>query len=111
MLISVEIKYLLYNFNLNTDDKSLANKIAGKIRTSGVLIKDENGNKVLDENGNAKRIPGKFSSLQGAGWMYNQDIAQVSMNLLNYNETGLHEVTDEIKNLGTNFVSLVNGSK
>ena len=90
---------IAYNVNLNTDDKSLANKIAGKIRTSGVLIKDENGNKVLDENGNAKRIPGKFSSLQAAGWMYNQDIAQVSMNLLNYNETGLHEVTDEIKNL------------
>ena len=92
---------IAYNVNLNTDDKALANEIAGKIRTSGVLMKDEHGNKILDEKGIAKRIPGKFTNLQGAGWMYNQDVAQVSMNLLNFSETGLYEVTTEIENLAT----------
>ncbi len=86
-----------YNVNLNTNDKSAANRIAGKIRTSGVLVKDENGDKILDENGNALRLPGKFESLQAAGWMYNEDTAQVSMNLLEYGTTGLHTVTEAIR--------------
>ncbi|MED5271537.1 MAG: glutamate formimidoyltransferase, partial [Candidatus Thermoplasmatota archaeon] len=42
---------IAYNVNLNTNDKSEANKIAGLIRTSGVLIKDDQGNKILDEFG------------------------------------------------------------
>ena len=32
---------LAYNINLNTNDKSIASKISGKIRTSGVLKKDK----------------------------------------------------------------------
>ena len=34
---------IAYNVNLDTDDKTLANSIASKIRTSGSLVKDENG--------------------------------------------------------------------
>ncbi len=90
---------IAYNVNLDTDDKSAANKIAGQIRTSGVLMKDDEGNKILDDEGNAKRIPGKFSDLQGAGWMYDSNTAQVSMNLLDYTKTGLHQVTTEIEKL------------
>ncbi|MDP6857014.1 MAG: glutamate formimidoyltransferase [Candidatus Thalassarchaeaceae archaeon] len=86
-----------YNVNLNTNDKSAANRIAGKIRTSGVLVKDENGDKILDEHGKALRLAGKFASLQAAGWMYNEDTAQVSMNLLDYETTGLHTVTEAIR--------------
>ena len=88
---------IAYNVNLNTDDKSSANRIAGKIRSSGVLKKDEDGNKILDKDGNALRIPGKFESLQAAGWMYNEHTAQVSMNLLDYTKTGLHAVTEAIR--------------
>ena len=86
-----------YNVNLNTKEKSSANRIAGKIRTSGVLVKDENGEKIMDENGKALRLPGEFESLQAAGWMYNEDTAQVSMNLLDYEKTGLHSVTEAIR--------------
>jgi glutamate formiminotransferase/formiminotetrahydrofolate cyclodeaminase len=92
---------IAYNVNLDTDQKSITNKIAGKLRTSGVLKKDENGEKILGEDGKAKRIPGRFESLQGAGWMYDESTAQVSMNLLDYTITGLHEVTDAIRELAS----------
>ncbi|MBJ24181.1 MAG: glutamate formimidoyltransferase [Euryarchaeota archaeon] len=88
---------IAFNINLNTHDKTLANSIAGKIRTSGVLKKDESGNKILDKNGKPERIKGMFSDLQAAGWMYDKKTAQVSMNLLDFSHTGMHEVMEEIK--------------
>jgi glutamate formiminotransferase/formiminotetrahydrofolate cyclodeaminase len=88
---------IAYNVNLNTANKSKANTIASKIRTSGTIVKDENGETVRDKNGTAQRIPGMFEKLQAAGWMYNEDTAQVSMNLLDYSVTGLHDVTETIK--------------
>jgi len=90
---------IAYNVNLDTNDKSITNRIAGKLRTSGVIMKDESGNKVLGDDGKPLRISGRFKSLQGAGWMYDEKTAQVSMNLLNYDETGLHHVTDAIREL------------
>jgi len=89
---------IAYNVNLNTDNKSSANLIAGKLRSSGVLKKDVDGQKVIGPDGKAERILGKFEALQAAGWMYNEDIAQVSMNLLDYSLTGLHSVTEAIRN-------------
>jgi len=88
---------IAYNVNLDTNDKAIANIIAGKLRTSGVLMKDSDGQKIFGPDGKAKRIPGKFQSLQAAGWMYNEDIAQVSMNFLDYSLTGLHSVTEAIR--------------
>lgn len=89
---------IAYNVNLNTNDKKLANKIAGKIRESGVLRKDSFGDKIIDKNGKPERIKGIFEHLQAAGWMFNEDVAQVSMNFLDYKTTSLHEVTEFIKN-------------
>lgn len=88
---------IAYNVNLNTGDKRLANIIAGKIRTSGVISKDSEGNKILNSDGVPIRIPGKFQSLQAAGWMFDDETAQVSMNLLDHTITGLHHVTDAIR--------------
>jgi glutamate formiminotransferase/formiminotetrahydrofolate cyclodeaminase len=88
---------IAYNVNLNTDDKSAANRIAGKLRTSGVLKKDGDGEKVIGPDGKPERIPGRFQSLQGAGWMYDELTAQVSMNLLDHEQTGLHTVTEAIR--------------
>lgn len=90
---------IAFNVNLDTNDKSKANSIAGSIRTSGVLVKNDNGQKVFGEDGKPLRIPGRFPSLQAAGWMYDEETAQVSMNLLNHNETGLSEVTEAIKEI------------
>ena len=88
---------IAYNVNLDTADKGSANKIAGKLRTSGVLKKDDSGEKIIGTDGKPERIPGQFKSLQAAGWMYNDDTAQVSMNLLDYSATGLHSVTEAIR--------------
>ena len=88
---------IAYNVNLNTSDKSLANSIASKIRTSGSVVKDPSGNTVRDSDGKPRRIPGMYRELQAAGWMYDENTAQVSMNLLDYSVTGLHEVTEAIK--------------
>ena len=88
---------IAYNVNLNTSNKSMANTIASKIRSSGVIVKDEDGETVRDENGIVQRTPGMFDKLQAAGWMYNEATAQVSMNLLDYSVTGLHDVTETIK--------------
>jgi glutamate formiminotransferase/formiminotetrahydrofolate cyclodeaminase len=95
---------IAYNINLNTNDKSIAGKIAGKIRTSGVLKKDKNGEKIIGQNGKPERIPGKFKGVQAGGMMYDENIAQISMNLLNYHTVSLHDVyeasSEEAKKLG-----------
>ena len=102
---------IAYNVNLSTHDKSLANKIAGKIRTSGVIKRDFQGNKLIDSNGIAIREPGKFKALQAAGWMYDENTAQVSMNLLDHTITGLHDVTDAIRSEASNLGLTVTSSE
>ncbi len=102
---------LAYNINLATNDRSIASKIAGKIRTSGVPKKDKDGNKIIGPNGKAERIPGKFKGVQAGGMMYDENIAQVSMNLLNYKEVNLHHVYEEVKKLALEFDTKVTGSE
>jgi len=96
---------IAYNINLNTNDKSIAGKIAGKIRTSGILKKDKKGEKIIGSDGKPERIPGKFKGVQAGGMMYDENIAQISMNLLNYKEVNLHDVfetcSEEARTLGT----------
>ena len=88
---------IAYNVNLDTHDKSMANSIASKIRTSGSIVKDADGVTVRSDDGKPLRNPGLFKDLQAAGWMYDDDTAQVSMNLLDYSVTGLHHVTEAIR--------------
>ena len=57
---------IAYNINLNTNDKKLANIIAGKIRTSGIISKDSDGNKILDNEGKTCKDAGNVSILQAA---------------------------------------------
>tara|TARA_Y100001970_G_scaffold166768_1_gene204101 strand:- start:111095 stop:112141 length:1047 start_codon:yes stop_codon:yes gene_type:complete len=102
---------IAYNVNLNTDDKKIANFIASVIRTSGALIKDKNGNKVLDVDGNPLRSSGKFQALQAAGWMFDENTAQVSMNLLDHNITGLYDVTETIRAEAEKLGYYVTGSE
>ena len=88
---------LAYNINLNTNNKSIASKISGLIRTSGIIKKDKEGNKIIGPDGKAERIPGRFKGVQAGGMMYDENIAQVSMNLLNYREVNLHDVFDAVQ--------------
>jgi len=88
---------IAYNVNLDTDDKSAANRIAGKLRTSGVFRRNEEGAKIVGADGVAERVPGRFDALQAAGWMFDESTAQVSMNLLDHAATGMHTVTEAIR--------------
>ena len=107
---------LAYNINLNTSDKSIASKISGKIRTSGFIKKDKEGNKIIGPDGKPKRTPGRFKGVQAGGMMYDENIAQVSMNLLNYREVNLNDVFEAVqeeagklgvKTTGSEIVGLV----
>ncbi len=102
---------IAYNINLNTNDKSIASKIAGKIRTSGVIKKDKDGNKIIGPDGKPERIPGRFKYVQAGGMMYNEDIAQVSMNLLNFREVNLHHVFEAVKEEAEKLGVKVTGSE
>jgi len=102
---------LAYNINLDTNDKNIASDISGKIRTSGVIKKDERGNKIIGSDGKPLKIPGKFKGVQAGGMMYDENIAQVSMNLLNYKEVNIHNVFEEVKKEAKKFGIKVTGSE
>ncbi len=102
---------IAYNVNLATSDKSIAAKISGKLRTSGVLKKDENGEKIIGPNGKPERIPGRFKGVQAGGMMYNENIAQVSMNLLDFKEVSMHDVYGACKVEATELGAEVTGSE
>jgi glutamate formiminotransferase/formiminotetrahydrofolate cyclodeaminase len=102
---------IAYNVNLATNDKSIASSIAGKIRTSGVLKKDENGEKIIGPDGKPERIQGRFQGVQGGGMMYNEDIAQISMNLMDYSVTNLNDVYEACREEAEKLDSQVTGSE
>jgi len=78
---------IAYNVNLAKPDLDAAHIIAYTIRTSGIL-----GSK------------GYFNKLQAKGMMLEKDnLAQVSMNLLDYETTGLAEVYQKIGDLAHRF--------
>ncbi len=83
-----------YNVNLNTTSTRRANSVAFDLRENG-RVKEENGKKVLDENGIEVREPGLLKSVKAIGWFIEEyGIAQISMNLTNINITPLHIAFD-----------------
>ncbi len=98
-VIGVRDFLVAYNINLNTQSVRRANAVAFDIREIGRIKLDEKGQKVLDENNQPIRIPGKLKHCRGIGWYIEEyGIAQVSLNLTNINETPLHiafEAADE----------------
>ncbi|MDH7507419.1 MAG: glutamate formimidoyltransferase, partial [Candidatus Thermoplasmatota archaeon] len=102
---------IAYNVNLNTNDKKIASLISGKIRTSGTTKKDKNGNDVIGPDGKPVKIPGRFQGVQAGGMMYNENIAQVSMNLLDFRKVGLHDVFEAVKEEAEKLGVKVTGSE
>jgi glutamate formiminotransferase / formiminotetrahydrofolate cyclodeaminase len=102
---------LAYNINLITADKSVASMISGKIRTSGIPKKDEKGNKIIGPDGKAERIPGIFKGVQAGGMMYDENTAQVSMNLLDFRSVNMHDVFEVVKKEAKSFNVSVSGSE
>jgi len=103
---------IAYNVNLNTDDVALAKRIAETIRTSGKIVRDEKGNKVLGEDGKPLRIPGRLKAVKAIGVLLKEhNIAQVSMNLVDYEITPPHVAFEECKKEAKKYGAEVTGSE
>lgn len=88
---------IAYNVNLNTHDKQLAHEIALAIR----------------ESGRAKAgAPGRLKAVRAIGWYIDRyQQAQVSVNLLDYKVTALHEVFEAVREEAARLGLLVTGSE
>ncbi|MCB0402215.1 MAG: glutamate formimidoyltransferase [Flavobacteriales bacterium] len=97
--ISARDFLIAYNINLNTTSTRRANAIAFDIREAGRVKTEDgkpNGKKVLDENGEPVRIPGKLKAVKGIGWYIEEyGVAQISYNLTNISITSMHVAFDE----------------
>lgn len=95
---------IAYNVNLNTTSTRRANSVAFDVREQGRKIKDENGADIVQ--------PGSCKSVKGIGWYIPEyGIAQVSMNLVNINDTPIHIAFDECVKSAYNRGMRVTGSE
>lgn len=96
---------IAYNVNLNTRRPFLATKIANRIREKGRTIKNK-------ETGEKEQIPGTLKAVRGVGWYIDEyDMAQISINLLNYKITPLYRVFEEADKFAGEFGIRVTGSE
>ncbi len=89
-------KFLIaYNVNLNTRAKKLAQEIALEIREQGRPVKGPDGKPVKDAQGASVMKPGRLKNVKAVGWFIEEyGRAQVSINLTDYEVSGLHQVFD-----------------
>ncbi len=106
-------KFLIaYNVNLDTPDASIANEIALRVRESGRVLKDDAGQPVKDEKGKTVKVPGTLKAVKAMGvYMERHNIAQVSMNLVDFEVTGMHTAFEEVKRQATELGVTVTGSE
>ncbi len=103
---------IAYNVNLNTNDTKLANEIALRIRESGRVKKDGAGNPVLDEKGQKINIPGSLKAVKAMGVLLEaHQIAQVSINLIDFKVTPPHIAFEEVKKQAATLGVSVTGSE
>lgn len=92
-------KFLIaYNVNLNTPDASVAQEISLRIRESGQLLKNAAGEVVKNAKGESVKIPGTLKAVKAMGvFLERFNIAQVSINLVDYETTPPHVAFEEVK--------------
>jgi glutamate formiminotransferase / formiminotetrahydrofolate cyclodeaminase len=89
---------IAYNVNLNTADITLAHEIALRIRESGRVLKDKFDNPVKNEKGETIKVPGTLKAVKALGvFLERFKIAQVSINLVDFEITSMHEAYEEVK--------------
>ncbi|HDP95210.1 MAG TPA: glutamate formimidoyltransferase [Candidatus Aminicenantes bacterium] len=96
---------IAYNVNLNTRSVKLANKIAKRVREKGYKAKNP-------QTGKRETVPGTLKGVQGIGWYIDEyNMAQVSVNILNFHEAPLYRVFEECDRFGREFGVRVTGSE
>ena len=96
---------IAYNVNLNTRNVKLAKEIANRMREKGRVVKDA-------KTGARETIPGTLKAVRAVGWYIDEyQMAQISVNLLNYNITPLYRVFEEAERLAAEFGVRVTGSE
>ena len=96
---------IAYNVNLNTRSVKLANRIAKRVREKGRMVKNT-------ETGKREQVPGTLKGVQGIGWYIDEyNMAQVSVNILDYRETPLYRVFEECERFGGEIGVRVTGSE
>jgi glutamate formiminotransferase/formiminotetrahydrofolate cyclodeaminase len=95
---------LAFNVNLRSEEVSIAKKIARELRESGYVAIDNQGNKPI--------IPGLCKGVRAIGWFIPEfQCAQVSMNLMDLNETSWVQAFETCKQLATRYGVEVSGSE
>lgn len=103
---------IAYNVNLGTNDVSIANEIALRIRESGRVKKDAEGKPVLDAQGRKVSIPGTLKAVKAMGVLLEaHNIAQVSINLVDFHVTPPHAAFEEVKQQAATLGVNVTGSE
>ncbi|MFQ5957158.1 MAG: glutamate formimidoyltransferase, partial [Candidatus Brocadiales bacterium] len=93
---------IAYNISLNTSDESIAKKIAGRLRESGVITKID---------GKRVRVPGRLKKVQAMGVLMESGVTEVSMNLLDYDVTPPHVAFEAVKGEAEGLGAKVIGSE
>jgi glutamate formiminotransferase/formiminotetrahydrofolate cyclodeaminase len=103
---------IAYNVNLDTNDTDIANEIALRVRESGRVKRDVHGNPVVDSAGKKVTVPGSLKAVKAIGVLLEaQNIAQVSMNLVNYHVTPPHLAYEEVRRQAESLGARVTGSE
>jgi len=110
---------IAYNINLNTPEKKYASDLALEIRETGRFKRKpgptpfyQDGPLEKNENGKKIRKDGMFKNVKAVGWFIDEyGIAQVSINLTNFNVTPPHEVFDACVKLANDRGMRVTGSE
>lgn len=106
-------KFLIaYNVNLNTPDANVAQEIALRIREIGRPKKTASGEVVKNEKGETVRIPGTLKAVKAMGvFLERFKIAQVSINLVDYETTPPHVAFEEVRRQARSLGHEVTGSE
>ncbi len=103
---------IAYNVNLNTKSPKLANEVAFSIREGGRAKRDEQGKIVKDAAGATVMVPGALKACKAVGWYIDEyQRAQVSINLVDFKVTSIHDAFDECSRQAERLGMRVTGSE
>jgi glutamate formiminotransferase/formiminotetrahydrofolate cyclodeaminase len=103
---------IAYNVNLNSQATAIAKDIALDIREQGRRAKNEKGKLIRDAKGAFIMQEGKLKACKAVGWFIDEyNIAQVSMNLTNFDITPVHKAFETVREEARERGARVTGSE